>query len=49
MDIVLIVVGVVASVVGLAFAYGWQTTVAICLGAFAVVLLVTNLQELSRN
>ncbi|MGI9646227.1 MAG: hypothetical protein ACR2O6_13055, partial [Ilumatobacteraceae bacterium] len=41
--------GVVVAVVGLAFVYGWQTTVAICLGVFAVVLLVVNLQELARD
>jgi len=44
-----LLVGLVIGVAGLAFAYGWQTTVAICLGALAVVLLVTNLQELTRE
>ncbi len=44
-----LLVGAVSAVAGLVFAYGWQTTVAICLGVFAVVLLVVNLQELARD
>lgn len=44
-----LLVGVVVAVFGLAFTYGWQTTVAICLGAIAVVLLFVNLQELVRD
>jgi len=44
-----LLVGVVLAVTGLIFAHGWQTTIAICLGAFAFVLLVVNLQELTRD
>jgi len=41
--------GIVGAVAGLVFAYGWQTTIAIWLGVFAIVLLVVNLWELTRD
>ena len=41
--------GVVVAVAGLVFAYGWQTTIAIWLGGFAVLLLAANLWELTRD
>jgi hypothetical protein len=40
---------VITTLAGLFVFYGWQTTVAICLGVFAIVLLVINLQELARD
>ncbi|MDX2379007.1 MAG: hypothetical protein QNM02_04525, partial [Acidimicrobiia bacterium] len=46
--IVFVVLAVIA-VAGLAFAYGWQTTVAACLSVFAFVLLVVNLRELTLD
>ncbi len=48
--VVLAVVAVlVSAITGLVFAYGWQTTVAVCLGTVAVILLIVNLVELARD
>ena len=44
---VLFVVG--TTVAGLTVFFGWQTTVAICFLALAVVLLLSNLRELARD
>ena len=44
-----VLVSVVLTMVGLTFYFGWRVTVSICLGALAVLLLVANLQELSRT
>ena len=35
--------------VGLLFLSGWQVTVAVCLGVFAIVLLLVNLRELAQD
>ena len=43
----LFVVG--TTVAGLTVVFGWQTTVAICFFALAVVLLLSNLRELARD
>ena len=47
--VVALLAGAVSALVGLFFAYGWQTTVAVWLGVFATLLLVVNLQELARD
>jgi hypothetical protein len=40
---------VISTVAGLTVFFGWQTTVAVLFGAFALLLLLTNLLELVRD